>query len=336
MTLAGTPRTDRSQQSLVEPAIRELLDRLDAGNRLICGYQLGYWDADGTPATAQGKGIRPALALLGARAAGAEAAEGVPAAAAVELTHNFSLLHDDVLDGDTERRHRPTAWTVFGVGPAILAGDALIGLAYEALAESPGGGPAVRRLAVDVRRLIAGQSADLEFEKRAQVPLDECLQMAGNKTAALLSGACALGALVVGAPAALVDGLSRFGWHLGVAFQLVDDLLGIWGDPARTGKPVGADLRARKKSLPVVRAMTLGGPAGRSLAELYGRAAPLGDTEVARATELVEESGARDWTEQRAREEIERAWAELDLLALPDEVHRELTDIASFITGRDH
>ena len=138
------------------------------------------------------------------------------------------------------------------------------------------------------------------------------------------------------APAALVDGLSRFGWHLGVAFQLVDDLLGIWGDPARTGKPVGADLRARKKSLPVVRAMTLGGAAGRSLADLYGQAAPLGDAEVARATELVEAGGARDWTEQRAREEIERAWAELDRLALPDEVHRELTDIASFITGRDH
>ncbi|SBT43167.1 polyprenyl synthetase family protein [Micromonospora narathiwatensis] len=335
MTIAHSHSTSQIHTH-VEPAIRVLLDRLDPGNRLVAGYQMGYWNADGSPAVCQGKGLRPALALLSAQATGAEPEAGVPAAAAVELTHNFSLLHDDVMDGDTERRHRPTAWTVFGVSSAILAGDALIGLAYEALAEVPGGVPAVRRLGLDVRALIRGQAADLAFEHRDDVTLDECLTMAGDKTAALLSGSCTLGALLCGGPAGLVDGLSRFGLHLGLAFQLVDDLLGIWGDPRRTGKPVGSDLRARKRTIPVVRAVTDGGRAGRTLAELYRSPAPLADDDVARATALIEATGAREWTRQRAARETELARSELAALDLPDHVRRELADITTFITGRDH
>ncbi|MCW3816676.1 polyprenyl synthetase family protein [Micromonospora sp. DR5-3] len=335
MTVARSRSTDQIQ-TYVEPAIRALLDRLDPGNRLVGGYQLGYWDADGSPAACQGKGLRPALALLSARATGAEPAAGVPAAAAVELAHNFSLLHDDVMDGDTERRHRPTAWTVFGVGPAILAGDALIGLAHEVLTETPGGCPAARRLAVDIRALVAGQAADLDFERRDDVTLDECLRMAEQKTAALLAGSCALGAILCGGPPGLVDGLSRFGRHLGLAFQLVDDLLGIWGDPRRTGKPVGSDLRTRKRSIPVVRAVTSGQAAARALAELYRSPQPLTDDDVARASALIEATGARDWTAQRAWQETERARAELDALDLPDDVRDEFVDIATFTTGRDH
>ncbi|MER7893184.1 polyprenyl synthetase family protein [Micromonospora sp. NPDC094482] len=335
MTVVRSRGSDQIQ-TYVEPAIRALLDRLDPGNRLVAAYQLGYCDADGSPAASQGKGLRPALALLSARATGAEPEAGVPAAVAVELAHTFSLLHDDVMDGDTERRHRPTAWTVFGVGPAILAGDALIGLAYEALVEVPGGNPAALRLAQDVRALIAGQMADLTFEKRDDVTLDECLTMVGNKTAALLSGSCALGALVCGGPPGLVDGLSRFGHHLGLAFQLVDDVLGIWGDPRRTGKPVGSDLRARKRSIPVVRALTGGDAAGEALAELYRSPAALTDEDVARASGLVEASGAREWTQQRAWQETELARSELEALDLPDDVRAELADVADFIPGRDH
>ncbi|MGW5670468.1 polyprenyl synthetase family protein [Micromonospora sp. NPDC003776] len=335
MTIAHSRSADRTQTQ-VEPAIRALLDRLDPDNRLIGGYQLGYWNADGSPADCRGKGLRPTLALLSASATGAEPQAGVPAAAAVELAHNFSLLHDDVMDGDTERRHRPTAWTVFGVGPAILAGDALIGLAHEALLDVPEGGPAARRLALDVRALVAGQAADLSFERREDVTLDECLRMAGDKTAALLACSCALGAILCEGPPVLVEGLSRFGRHLGLAFQLVDDLLGIWGDPQRTGKPVGSDLRARKRTIPVVRAITSGDPAGHELAELYRSAAPLTDDEVARASALIEATGARDGTERQAWQEAERARAELDALDLPTDVRAELLDITTFITGRDH
>jgi geranylgeranyl diphosphate synthase type I len=335
MTVELTRSTDQVQTH-VEPAIRALVDRLDPGNRLVAGYQLGFWDADGTPAAGRGKGLRPALALLSARAAGAGPEQGVPAAAAVELAHNFSLLHDDVMDRDTERRHRPTAWTVFGVGSAILAGDALIGLAFEAVTDTPRGGPAAHRLSQDVRRLMMGQSADLDFEHRTDVTIEECLQMAADKTAALLSCACALGALLCDAPPALTEGLSRFGIHLGLAFQLVDDLLGIWGDPRRTGKPVGSDLRARKKSLPAVWAATSDSASGRAFAELYHTPRPLTEDEVALAARLIEATGARDWTERRARRETEAALAELPELALPADVHRELADLTAFVTGRDH
>jgi geranylgeranyl diphosphate synthase type I len=335
MTIAPTRGTDQVR-SQVEPAIRALLDRLDHRNRLVAGYQLGFWDANGTPTAAGGKGLRPALALLSARAAGAASEMGVPAAAAVELIHTFSLLHDDLMDADTERRHRPTAWAVFGPGQALVAGDALLSLAYDALTEAPNGAAATRRLGVAVARLTAGQAADLDFEGRDEVSLDECLQMAADKTGALLSCACALGALVCDAPADLVTGLSHFGDQVGLAYQLVDDLLGIWGEPERTGKPVGSDLRARKKTVPIVRAATCDTPAGRAFAQLYRIDRERGEDDLVRAAHLIEQTDARDWTAQHADRLVRAAIGVLRELALPDDVGHELSDLAVFITGRDY
>src|SRR5580693_7897321 len=258
-------------RDLVGPSIAAAVGRLNPSVRAVAAYHLGLADADGQPVTAgAGKALRPALALLSARAAGAPASRAVPAAAAVELVHNFSLLHDDIMDGDIERRHRPTAWTVFGVGPAILAGDALLALAQDMLLEdgTPQDPWAARCLSAAVQRLIAGQGADLAFEKRDDVGLTECLEMAGDKTAALMSCACSIGAIHAGAAPSLAMGLAGFGAHIGQSFQLTDDLLGIWGAPEVTGKPVQSDLRARKKSLPVVAALNSGTPESAELAEL--------------------------------------------------------------------
>ncbi|MFC7470757.1 polyprenyl synthetase family protein [Actinomadura keratinilytica] len=211
-------------------------------------------------------------------------------AAAVELTHNFTLLHDDVIDRDRTRRHRPTAWTVFGDADAILAGDALQSLAQQWLAEDPHprAGAAVARLARCVIELCAGQHTDCALEDRAptEVSLDECLTMAESKTGALLGCACALGALHADAEPDQVNALDAFGREAGLAFQLIDDIIGIWGDPSRTGKPAGADLTARKKSLPVVAALTSGTAAGAELAERY--AGPPEPDELARTIALVE------------------------------------------------
>ena len=335
------PRTAERDElaRLVRAELRTRLDGLDERTRHIAGYHLGYWDADGAPYDGgSGKGLRPALALLSARAAGQPAETGLPAAVAVELVHNFSLLHDDVIDGDAERRHRPTAWAAFGVGPAILAGDALLNLAGEVLGETaaPGAREAADSLATAVRRLIAGQAADIEFEQRSTVGLDECLQMARDKTAALLSCSAALGAVLHGAPAALTGGLAGFGERLGLAFQLVDDLLGIWGTPERTGKPVGSDLRTRKKSVPVVRALTSGVPAASRLAELYAMPGELTRDELDLAAGLIVETGAREWTEQKAHRLLAEAVTELDGLELPVDVRAELIDLARLVTGRDH
>jgi geranylgeranyl diphosphate synthase type I len=165
-------------RDLVGPAMESAIARLTPDVRVVAAYHLGLADAAGNPMrSGSGKALRPALALLSARAAGAPPERGVTAAVAVELVHNFSLLHDDIMDNDTERRHRPTAWTVFGVGAAILAGDGLLALAQDLLLEDDTlkGAWAARCLSAAVLRLIGGQGADLAFEKRDDVTLAECL-----------------------------------------------------------------------------------------------------------------------------------------------------------------
>jgi geranylgeranyl diphosphate synthase, type I len=324
-------------RDLVGPAMEAAVARLSPEVRTVAAYHLGMSDATGNPGGAgAGKALRPALALLSARAAGAPPERGVPAAVAVELVHNFSLLHDDIMDGDTERRHRPTAWTVFGIGSAILAGDALLALAQDMLFEDngPQGPWAARCLSAAVQRLIAGQGADLAFEKRSDVTLSECLEMAGDKTAALMACACSIGAIHIGAPPALAMGLAGFGAHVGLAFQLTDDLLGIWGAPEVTGKPVRSDLRARKKSLPIVAALGSGTPQGAELGALLARTEPLSEADLVQAADLVVAAGGRSWAESEADTQLTSASKCLAEADLPDDVRAEFTAIAEFITAR--
>ncbi|HET7173381.1 MAG TPA: polyprenyl synthetase family protein [Nocardioidaceae bacterium] len=337
MTATRTDTLAAARDAVTEP-MREALGRLDPPIRHICGYHLGLWDADGRPGAGGGKALRPALALLSARAAGAGPEVGVPAAVACELVHNFSLLHDDLMDGDRERRHRVTAWALFGESPAILAGDALLALANEVLAEAPSPtvGWAIRCLNATTRRLVAGQSADLAFESRDDVTVEECLRMADDKTGALLACAASLGAVLADAPSALALGLARFGTGVGLAFQLADDLLGIWGRPERTGKPVLSDLRSRKKSLPVVAALRSGTPAAAELGALYAAPDGLDEAGLQRAADLVVAAGGRSWTEERADRALSDALAVLDELAVPADVAAELASLARLMSRRDH
>jgi geranylgeranyl diphosphate synthase type I len=324
---------------LVTPALRATVDVLCPTMARVAGYHHGWLDPLGRPTGGSGgKLLRPALALQSTLAAGHPAKAGIPAAVAVELVHNFSLLHDDIMDGDTERRHRPTAWTVFGTGQAILAGDALMTAAMELLLDqqAQGAAPAARVLAHTTQRLINGQSDDLTFESRQTVTVAECLTMAADKTAALLSCAAAIGAVLVGAPAVLATGLSQFGEHLGIAFQLVDDLLGIWGDPERTGKPVYSDLRAGKKSLPIVAALATDGPAGRALRERYRNQDELGDDDLAAIAGLVEDAGGRRWAEREAAQRIAQATDLVSGLGMAEEARDNLLAIAHFVTARTH
>ncbi|GAB3830854.1 family 2 encapsulin nanocompartment cargo protein polyprenyl transferase [Kribbella italica] len=298
----------------VEPALREAIGRMPLATQRITNYHFGWEDEDGTPTRADGgKALRPALALLAAQAVGGTAADGVPAAVAVELVHNFSLLHDDVMDCDTTRRHRPTAWTVFGLGPAILAGDALLSLAFDVLVASghSSADEAAKTLGQAVQELVEGQLADAHFETRNEVALSECVRMAQLKTGALLGCSTALGALLGGGRPEQVDHLRLFGEDLGLAYQYVDDLLGIWGDPRVTGKPVHSDLRRRKESLPVVAALSSGTEAGQALSVLYGGTHDLSGDELVRAADLIEQAGSRAQSQAQADALLTAALGEL-------------------------
>jgi geranylgeranyl diphosphate synthase, type I len=255
-------------RDVTQPMMRDAVARLTPSIRDVVSYHLGWTDAAGNATAVKGgKGIRAALATLSAEASWADAAVGAPGGVAVELVHNFSLLHDDLMDGDVERRHRPTAWALWGPSVALLAGDALATLATDVLlrTRNPAAPQAALALCEATAEMIAGQADDLAFEARRSVSVEECMGMSTAKTGALLGCAASLGAILAAAPPATVRALRDFGRHLGVAFQATDDLLGIWGDPGTTGKPTGNDIRQRKKSMPIVAALAAGDDEAREL-----------------------------------------------------------------------
>lgn len=286
-------------QRLTRPLLSDAVDTLPPELRLMVGYHLGWWDTrGGTTRGEPGKGLRPALVLSAAAAVGCPAQAAVHAAAAVELVHNFTLVHDDVMDEDAMRRGRPTVWRVWGVDDAILAGDAMHSLAIWLLAEAPAAAlTGIARLEDAVIELCLGQHYDCAFETGREVTVEDCLETLRHKGSALLGCACALGALCAQAPPDVVATMDRFGRELGVAFQLVDDLIGIWGDPTRTGKPVGSDLLRHKRSLPVVAALASGTPAGREFAELYNSDRPLEPAAVTGAADLIVRAGGKQWAQ---------------------------------------
>ncbi len=303
-------------REVVRPGLVEAVGQLDPWTGEMAAYALGWRDTSGAadPSASEGKGLRQALAVLSAEAVGARGRVAIPAAVAVELVHAFSLVHDDIMDGDPVRRRRAAVWCSYGVGPAVLAGDALHALAVRTLAETPGerASAAVRRLSVALTSLVRGQADDLRFaclpwQGPGAVGPAAYRVMAEQKTGSLLGCAAALGAELGGAPTATVEAFDRAGRHLGVAFQVVDDLLGVWGDPKVTGKPVHGDLRHRKKTYPVLAALTGDSPAARELAALLDSTEPLEGENASRAAALTEEAGGRAAARKQTRKQLQAA-----------------------------
>ncbi|HEY88363.1 MAG TPA: polyprenyl synthetase family protein, partial [Thermoflexia bacterium] len=267
-------------------------------------YHLGWVDRDFQPVQRNaGKRLRPVFLLLATEAQGGPWQPALPVAAAVELLHNFSLIHDDIEDQDHLRHGYPTLWDLWGEAQAINAGDALFNLAYQALLRLRARGVAPERILElqegyldTVTQLTEGQCRDIGFESAATIAEETYLQMVGGKTAALLSLCCAAGGLLAEAPSAQVTALREFGYNLGMSFQMQDDLLGLWGDSARTGKPVGSDLRQHKKTLPLLHGMAESVEL-RALLTLPA----LTEAEITRAQQLLETTGSRAYTQARVR-----------------------------------
>src|SRR5919107_1742400 len=252
--------------ALVEPVLLDAVTTLDGRAPLLSGmvrYPLGYAGRDLQPldrrAVDRGKRIRPAVALLAAGAAGGEPRAAAPVGAALELLHNFSLVHDDIQDESPTRRHRPTVWSLWGIGQAINAGDALFAMAHLPLYRLASSGVSaqlrLRLLEAFDRMTIAiveGQTQDLVFEARPDVSPGEYLEMIAGKTAAIVRFAAWAGALLGGADEASASLWADFGLALGLVFRVRDDLLGIWGAQEATGKAPADDVRRRKQSLPIL------------------------------------------------------------------------------------
>ncbi|MEV6397463.1 polyprenyl synthetase family protein [Streptomyces sp. NPDC051907] len=331
-------------RELVRPALAAAVDLLHPWPAEMAAFSLGWCEVGGCPGPGgggEGKGVRQALTVLCAEAAGAPAESAVAGAVAVELIHTFTLLHDDIMDGDETRRQRPTVWKAYGTGPAVLAGDALFALALETLAtaENAHSAAAIRRLTQALRHLVHGQAEDLLFESRpwtgpGAVRLDEYRSMADHKTGALLGCAAALGAQLAGAPSSTVAALAQTGRHLGVAFQTVDDLLGVWGDPEVTGKPVHSDLRRGKKTFPVLAALSSSTPAARRLGELLASPSPLDDAALRDAAALIEEAGGRAAALDEARRHLDLATRSLHSVPLDPAAVGDILALLPFLVSR--
>jgi geranylgeranyl diphosphate synthase type I len=337
-----TPAPFLRYRQELEAALRSFLSRQEPPllYRMV-RYHLGWEDAQGRPATGGGgKGLRPVLCLLACEAVGGHWPAALPAAVALELVHNFSLVHDDIQDQDRERRHRPTVWAIWGQAQAINAGDALLAAAQLALAHLPEAGvpheravAAAQALATATLEMVEGQVLDLQFEGQPHISLQDYLDMVSRKTGALFDASLRLGAMVGCDRPDLWQALGRCGRLLGLAFQVRDDMLGVWGQEERTGKPA-TDIRRRKKGLPVVYALAQGGPAAQAVARAYATPAP-GDREVAAVLRALEQAGARDYCLALAREKKAEALSLLAGLELAPGPRRELEELAEFLLERE-
>jgi geranylgeranyl diphosphate synthase type I len=302
----------------------------------MMGYHLGWLDAQFSPEPEiQGKRLRPVLCLLACEAVGGEIEHALPAAAAVELIHNFSLVHDDIEDGSEVRRHRLTVWRLWGQPQAINVGDGMYAAAYVALSQLAESGVSAERsmralhtLSETCLALTEGQYLDMAFEQQPEVALESYLRMIRGKSAALIACATELGALLGGAETTTVASYREFGENLGMAFQVIDDILGVWGAEDETGKSTSSDILTRKKTLPVVYGMR-----DPELQALYARE-EVGADDVARVVEILERCGARAYAEETAEAYSARALSHLEHAALDTVAHQALGQLARWLLGR--
>jgi geranylgeranyl diphosphate synthase type I len=311
---------------LISDTEREILrlvsdrDTSTAGLYEMCRYHLGL-DGSGS----SGKRLRPLLGLLSYASIAGDYRAALPGAAAVELGHNFSLVHDDIEDGDTERRHRPTLWALRGIPQAINAGDMLFTLSRKALHRLTDLGFAdskvlrLMRLHDDTcQALCEGQYIDIWASERSEpMSVELYFDMIGRKTAALIAASVEAGAVLATDDEGVIARYRAFGWALGIAFQLNDDLLGIWGEQTVTGKEP-TDVARHKMTLPVIYAFEHAGPSEAAALEKVWRTAAPDDLQVAEAVALIEKLGGRDFTRDQARSYRDRAVSELDAAGVVD------------------
>jgi geranylgeranyl diphosphate synthase type I len=290
----------------IETKLQQAVARLDEPSTLsfieMLTYQMG-WSGEGAGPEATGKRIRPLLMLVTCAACGKDWQRALPAAASIEFIHNFSLVHDDIQDGSELRRGRLAVWKKWGTAQAINVGDALFILAQIVSLEIKNDFTA--ETVLHVRDIIdnaclalsCGQYLDIAYEKRADLSIEDYWRMVTGKTATLLSACTQIGAILGGADRPVQENYKNFGINLGLAFQVQDDYLSIWGNSALTGKPIGSDLVAGKKTLPVLFGLARKGPFAHRWIE-----GPIIAEEIVQLSEQLSKEGAKEYTQEATKQ----------------------------------
>lgn len=334
----------------VEAEMRDLLASPDPSLQPFTGmmsYHLGWLDQSLQPVDGVGgKRFRPLICLLACEAQGTECTPAVPAAAAIELLHNFSLIHDDIEDASPLRRHRETIWHLWGVPQAINAGDGMHVLAHVALHRLLDRGVAPAQVVAVTKvldetslQLCRGQYLDMAFEERMDITEQEYLVMIGGKTAALVSASTQIGAMLGTEDSSIAKAYRVFGKEMGLAFQMVDDILGIWGDPKVTGKSSASDILSKKKTLPLLHALARLEETDRAgyleLRRIYQQDR-VEEHDVPAVLALLDQVGARAYVQAHAERHTGRAFSALERAGQPNAAGEELVELARSFLQRTH
>ncbi len=311
----------------------------------VISYHFGWVDQNFESANFEtGKMLRPTMCLLVFEALTNHHTDVLPVAAAIEMIHNFSLIHDDIEDGDIERRGRPTVWTIWGKPLAINVGDFLYTLAFNTIASldttkfPPERTLAVQRLITKAcLTLTMGQDLDLRFEHKHNVSTDMYLDMVYKKTGALLEAAILSGAILGTSDEKIIKSYRNFARNIGIAFQVRDDILGIWGNTDKTGKSADNDLRRKKKTLPVIYTLNkVSGPRREKLTALYAGSDPLSDDQIEFARECLTWADAHQYTQNKADMYIRNAFFALNKIDFSNQAQSDLESITRFLVQRSH
>lgn len=337
------PRMIDRYGDAIQDALKLTLSRGDSFVYDMLRYYMGWADESGAPIRAgAGKAVRPSLCLFGCEAAGGSAALAMPAAVALELIHNFSLVHDDIQDEDETRRNRKTVWAVWGKPKALVAGNVMRVVADTALhglldvgADAERALNAAALLTEAYLEMIEGQYLDLAFEGRRDIGMDDYRRMISRKTGALLRCSLNLGAAIGARDDETVAAFRECGRALGYVFQIRDDVLGVWGEEEITGKPVGSDIRRKKNSYPVVYAMeSAEGDDGETIAAIYDKPR-IEDEDVDRVLSIMDKAGVRERAGVEAAEWANLAMRALARVELPPDAKRDMEEFTHFLMVRD-
>lgn len=346
MSMEGTNRNPLIKFSkLLEPVEQALKDLIKARGKIaplfkqMVNHHYGWEEK--TISTTKGKRIRPLLTMLVGKSLNGHTKSLVYAAAAVEMIHNFTIIHDDIMDESKQRRHRPTLWSIWGSGQAINAGDGVFALAYFAtriIGKELGEAKAlqvVNFLTDACLDIVEGQMLDMSYQHALSVPKSDYITMISKKTGVLLECACRCGAVISTDSTKTINSYGKYGLNLGIAFQIRDDYLGIWGEEKITGKPSGIDILERKKSFPAIWALENSSSSTRKeLIRLYSQP-NLHDRDIEKIKKIFTALGADKYTKQLAYEYYNKAVDSLRKTTQNTEYDVALLELAEFLIERD-